>query len=177
MQAYRWADVSCQAAGRAGCSARAGEPRTECDKAGGPLTSPTRAHCHSAQTKKQSRAGDGKQGQPRARVSGQVHSDEQVRGETGKSSQYVRISKGRRYTRSTAQGRPQVWTQLPSEEATEEAPHSSFHCSSVPGYVSTWYRSQPHAQVAKPPGSGEGAARSQRALTALTRAPANSMRW
>lgn len=44
VQAYGQ-DLSCQAAGRAGCSARVGEPRTERDnKAGRAVTSPTRAH-------------------------------------------------------------------------------------------------------------------------------------
>lgn len=79
------------------------------------------------------------------------------------------------HTHGATQARAQVRRQLPSEgeEATEEAPHSSpshssFHCSPIPGYVSVLYRSQPRAQAAMPPGSGEGAARSQGALAALT---------
>lgn len=50
---------------------------------------------HSAQTKSQSRASDGSQGQWRVQAPGQGRSDKQVRGEAGKSCQWVRISKGR----------------------------------------------------------------------------------
>lgn len=117
-----------------------------------------------------------------SQVSGGVHSDKQVGGEAGKSSHWVRISKGCSQAWAHLQccpGKGPISNRAPSEgeEAAQATPHSSpshicFHCSPIPGYLNLPYRSRPCPQAAEASGSREWAARYQGTLTALTRAPA-----
>lgn len=142
-------------------------------KAGKAVTSP-RACSHSAQAKKHSRASNSKQGQTRVQIFWQISSDEAGWRWTWEVTESGSARDVARHTNGPTQARAQVWTQLPSkgEEATKAShsslSHSSFHCSPIPSFLSMLYQSQPCTQVSKTPGSRQGVANSQGALTALT---------